>query len=294
MSVPRLRFALPATGPFAASGGILGYSTAGSGRQTSLAGLVDRGSSAAKGWCPVTDFAELSVSDHLQNLLLESNDVQEFLAELTTISSRCFSSLDPVLCAITLLRHRKAGTVASNSEQARKMDELQYAFAEGPCLSAAAEQVTIVVPEVTTEQRWPEYMAAVLGHGIRSVLAVPFQLDGEARAAMNLYSTQPDKFDAPSIETAEAFVRECSDGLRLAIRFAQHADTARNLRAALASRTTIDLAVGIVMGQNRCGQEEAVRILQSASSHRNTKLRDVAAALVLATGQGPAQTHFEG
>lgn len=240
------------------------------------------------------DFTELSVSDHLQNLLLESTDVKEFLAELTILSSRFLSSREEVLCGITLLRHRKAGTVASNSEAARKMDELQYAYAEGPCLSAGAEQVTMVVSEVATEQRWPDFMAAVLGHGIHSVLAVPFRLEGEAMAAMNLYSSQPDKFDASAIETAEAFVRECSDGLRLAIRFAQHADTAQNLRAALASRTTIDLAVGIVMGQNRCSQEEAVRILQSASSHRNTKLRDVAAALVLDTGQGTVKTHFDG
>ena len=232
---------------------------------------------------------------YLQNLLLESTDVKEFLAELTILSSRFLSSREEVLCGITLLRHRKAGTVASSSEAAREMDELQYAYAEGPCLSAAAEQATMVVSRrCRPSSAGRTYMAAVLGHGIHSVLAVPFRLEGEAMAAMNLYSSQPDKFDAPAIETAEAFVRECSHALRLAIRFAQHADTAQNLRAALASRTTIDLAVGIVMGQNRCSQEEAVRILQSASSHRNTKLRDVAAALVLDTGQGTVKTHFDG
>ncbi|WP_424991742.1 ANTAR domain-containing protein [Nesterenkonia salmonea] len=35
------------------------------------------------------------------------------------------------------------------------------------------------------------------------------------------------------------------------------------------SRTTIDLAAGIIIGQNRCSQEEAIAILKKASNHRN-------------------------
>lgn len=237
---------------------------------------------------------EISVSEYLQNLLLDSHDVQEFLNELALVSTRNLSSLDDdVLCGITLLRHRKAGTVASSGPRARIMDELQYAFVEGPCLSAATEQTTVIVADVQTEERWPEYMAAVLPRGIRSILAVPFRLEADAKAALNLYSSQPGKFDARSVETAESYVRQTSSALRLAIRFAQHSETAANLKAALESRTTIDLAVGIVMGQNRCSQDEAIRILQSASSHRNIKLRDVASALVIATGQEPAKTHFD-
>jgi AmiR/NasT family two-component response regulator len=47
------------------------------------------------------------------------------------------------------------------------------------------------------------------------------------------------------------------------------------------------------MGQNRCTQEQAFDILRSASSHRNVKLRDLAAELVATVGQGPAATHFD-
>ena len=59
-------------------------------------------------------------------------------------------------------------------------------------------------------------------------------------------------------------------------------------------RTVIDLAVGIIMGQNRCGsQEEAVAILKTASNHRNMKLRDLAAELVAPspTPPTPPSTH---
>jgi AmiR/NasT family two-component response regulator len=65
-----------------------------------------------------------------------------------------------------------------------------------------------------------------------------------------------------------------------------HLSEARdNLKAALESRTTIDLAVGIIMGQNRCSQEAAFKILKNASRTRNVKLRDVAATIVAAVNR---------
>ena len=55
----------------------------------------------------------------------------------------------------------------------------------------------------------------------------------------------------------------------------------------------IDLAVGILMGRNRCSQEEAVEILKTASNHRNVKLRDLAADLIASVSSAPPTTSFE-
>jgi hypothetical protein len=133
----------------------------------------------------------------------------------------------------------------------------------------------------------------VLRHGIRSVLAVPFELSGDdAKAGLNLYSDQANAFDATAVEHAVSYVSQASKGMRLAVRLAQHSETAANLKAALDSRTVIDTAVGIIIGQNRCSQEEAINLLKSASSTRNVKLRDVAQAIVESAGGGQLKTHF--
>jgi AmiR/NasT family two-component response regulator len=58
-------------------------------------------------------------------------------------------------------------------------------------------------------------------------------------------------------------------------------------------RTTIDLACGVIMAQNRCSQEEAMALLTKASSHRNQKLRDLAADILGRVNNGPVTTHFE-
>ena len=134
----------------------------------------------------------------------------------------------------------------------------------------------------------------MLGHGIRSVLAVPFQLEGDTKATLLLYSHRSGRFDRRTLETAEDFVRQTSLALRLAVRVAHYSETAAHLRATLETRTVIDMAVGIIMAQNRCSQHEAFDLLKAASSTRNSKLRSVAAAVVSALGQGPAQTHYDG
>ncbi|XTR53205.1 ANTAR domain-containing protein [Pseudarthrobacter sp. So.54] len=58
-------------------------------------------------------------------------------------------------------------------------------------------------------------------------------------------------------------------------------------------RTSIDLACGVVMAQNRCSQEEAMRILTTVSSNRNQKLRVVAAEILKNVTGGDVRTHFE-
>ena len=46
------------------------------------------------------------------------------------------------------------------------------------------------------------------------------------------------------------------------------------------SRTIIDMAIGAIMAQNRCGRDAAFKILRNTSNNRNLKIRDVAAAVV--------------
>ncbi len=240
------------------------------------------------------DWSGRATPNLLQDLVLESPDVEGFLADLAALAAGHLSAPgQQVFCGITLLRRRKAETVASSSIQALRMDEIQYAFGDGPCLTAIRSKETVYVPDVHRDDRWPEYFAAVAGHGIGSMLAVPIPLDGDADCGLNLYTAPPSGFDDTAREAAGVFAREASQSLRLAVHIANLTDTSENLKAAMDSRTTIDLAAGIIMGQNRCSQDAAMTILKAASSARNTKLRDVAAAVVAATGQSAPTAHFQ-
>jgi GAF domain-containing protein len=226
------------------------------------------------------------IAEYLQDLVLNSSDVEEFLRELALFSAaRLSEPKQPIYCGITLVRRKKSVTVASSDEKARILDDLQNTFGDGPCLTAIRSNSSVLVPDVESEPRWPEYMKAASEHGVRSILGVPMNLDGEAGAGLNLYAGSPNGFSGEAIERAEKYAERASKALNLSVRMAHLSEARDNLKAALESRTTIDLAIGIVMGQNRCSQEAAFKILKNASSTRNAKLRDVAATIVAAVNR---------
>lgn len=238
--------------------------------------------------------ARRSLIEELQDLVLSTSDVQEFLDELAVLPARGLGGdEESVLCGITLLRRRRAATVAYNSKAAKAVDELQYAFKEGPCLTAAREQRTVVVHDFRSDGRWPEYSEAVCGHGLRSILSAPFPVGQAAQATMNLYSYRPSSFRYEEVIFAESYAREASKGLQLALRMAHYSEEVDNRSRAIESRTDIDVAVGIVMAQNRCSQAKAFEILQRASSTRNVKLRAVASEIVQRVSGTSHAIHFE-
>jgi hypothetical protein len=229
------------------------------------------------------------------DLLLYSEDITAFLNDFTRmIAAHLAGGGEEVWCAVTLLRERKSTTVASSSDRAAALDEIQYGFGDGPCLTAAREHRLVYVRDMRLEERWPEYKDAAAANGIISVLGVPFELEEGARAGLDVYSDQPDKYDEAAIDQIQREVLIASKALRLAVRQAHAQDRQADMDAAMRSRTTIDLAVGIIMGQNKCSQEQAFNMLRSASSTRNVKLRDLAANIVESIGKGPARTHFDG
>lgn len=239
--------------------------------------------------------SEASILKYLQDLILNSSDVEEFLDELTRFSAAKLSvPVQAVYCGITLERRRKSVTLASSDAKARVLDELQNTFGHGPCLTAIRADQSILVPDVEADRRWPEYMAVCADHGVYSILAVPFDLDGEGKAALNLYAGTLNAFSGEAIERTEEYVRRASKALNLSVRMAHLSDDRDNLKAAMESRTTIDLALGVIMGQNHCSQDAAFKILKNASSTRNVKLREIAASIVTTYSCGrKTETSFD-
>jgi hypothetical protein len=243
--------------------------------------------------CAVNDEEKITVSDYLQGLILESSEIESFLNALTRLAVHELSEPnEEVLCGITLLRHKHAGTVASSSEEAQNLDELQYDYDDGPCLRAARTQSLMHAPDLQDETRWPDYTRILLADGIHSVLAVPFHLEQGNHAALNLYATEAHSFTAQKMRLAQSYADQASQAFAIALRLAHHQNTAADAIKAMESRTTIDLAVGMIMGQNNCSQVKAMEILKSASSSRNIKLRDIAAAVVRRTNPQGITTHF--
>ncbi len=234
-----------------------------------------------------------SAVEMLVDLLATDQEIAPFLDDLSRLAAIELTKDLPVLCGITLERHKRLTIVGSSDDEARKLDEIQLGFEEGPCLHSQKTHTLIRVDDVESETRWPDYMAAVRGHGLRSVLAVPLDLEDVAKAAMNFYTTAPGAFNDSMIEAAERYAALAARALRVAVRIARHAEAAEDRQRAMESRTVIDIAIGITMAQAQCSQDEAFQILKKASSHRNIKLHALAEELVATVGQSAPMTVFE-
>jgi hypothetical protein len=231
----------------------------------------------------------------LQDMVLDSPDVGDFLCNFSALASANFSTDSQiVMCGVTVVRRKRGVVAASSDERAHRLDTLQNTFGDGPCLTALRERTITHVPDTRTEIRWAEYMKAVANEGVGSILAVALDLAGEAEAVMNLYSDDVHGFSSPQIAAAEAFAEHGATSLRLALRIAHLKHTRDDLTSAMRSRTAIDTAVGIVMAQNRCSREAAFRVLTQTSSHRNIKLHDIAISVVASvSGEHHVDTYFE-
>ena len=231
----------------------------------------------------------------LQELVLDSRDVRDFLAELAVLAAaRLSGPANTSHRGVRVRRPTRPEVVACSDAVAAALDELQNSFGDGPCLTALRTGTTILAADLSTEQRWTPYIQAASAQGVSSILAVPLDLAGEAEAVLNLYSDRIHGFSGEDITTVEAFTGQAASSLRLVLRITQLKETRNDLAAAMQSRTVIDMAVGAIMAENRCSSDEAFRILTKASNARNVKLREVAAAVVTSiAGQQQVSTYFD-
>lgn len=236
-----------------------------------------------------------AVAEEFQDLLLEFTEVPDFLGALTAYAARALSRAGrPVMCGISARRLRKPAARAASSGAALALDEVQDTAGEGPRFAALRECRSVHVPDLRREKRWPELAVYAAGRGCRSVLVVPVGLEDHLGGTLSFWAPGPAAFAPSDIALAETFAVQASKPLRLALRMGRLREARDDLASAMESRTIIDMAIGVVMAQNRCTPAEGFAFLRSASNSRNIKLRDVAARVVASiSGEAEVKAHFE-
>jgi ANTAR domain len=196
----------------------------------------------------------------MQALLLGTETIEEFLAELAGLAVRTVA--EGLSCGITLQPNGRPLTVASTDALAAEVDEVQYGLDEGPCL-----------------------------HALRTgtLVSLPLSSSGDTVGAFNLYSLVAGSFGEAATRRAERFAQNASGALSIAVKLADHVALTDQLRASLASRSVIDQAIGVLMGQRRITAAAAFAILRTTSQNRNIKLRALAAQIVEGAGAQPPQ-----
>ena len=225
--------------------------------------------------------------ERLQRLLLDVADIHQFLAELAEISTTVVAA--PVSSGITLRYDGNVVTFGSSDARAETLDEAQYRIGVGPCLQCLADGEILSVVDVRDEQRWPGFIAFAAEAGLRCSLSLPLTVGVDTFGVLNVYGFDvPNLFGPPERRQLERFAAQAAGTLRVATRQVKDATLLAQMEESLQSRTVIDQALGIIMGQRRCTASVAFELLRRESQNTRRRLRDVAADLVTrTTGQAP-------
>jgi hypothetical protein len=155
--------------------------------------------------------------------------------------------------SVTARRSRVFTTVAASSDLAEAVDRAQYADQDGPCLQSLVTDTPVTVPDVTKTMTWPGFRRAAAAMGLHASVSIPlFAGSGAAIAALNLYGRDTAAMapliaavwavydpDRPPPADHDDLPPLDPGGEELIAGFAE----------AMTVRSTIQLALGVIMGR---------------------------------------------
>ncbi|MDQ1437649.1 MAG: hypothetical protein QOK43_1278 [Acidimicrobiaceae bacterium] len=210
--------------------------------------------------------------------LYVSEDVDETLEAVAAGASRAIPGCD--VASITLLEDGRLRTPAATDPRAVAADELQYSLQQGPCYTAVTSEMAVYTPDLSTDERWPQFSRRAAELGFGSLLSYRLMARGESTlGSINLYGLRPQSFSEQSRHFGAMFAAFTGAMAHAARRHT-------GLLDAIQSRDVIGQAKGILMERHRVTAEEAFDTLRIESQRLNVKLRDLAAHLS-ATGELP-------
>jgi len=211
-------------------------------------------------------FARLS-----QELAAEP-DTEQTVQRVVEHAQRSIPGCD--YAGFTLTHKDSLETAAATDPLIGELDQAQHELGEGPCLEAARTEETYLIRDTSQDTRWPKWAARAAAMGIRSVLSVQLTGPEHLHAAMNLYSTRLDAYDEDAIITAQIYATHAGNAIAAT-------NEAEQLQTALRTRHLIGVAQGMLMMRYGLTEEQSFRFLARNSQNTNTKLKDVAARLVV-------------
>ncbi|MGW0227399.1 GAF and ANTAR domain-containing protein [Actinopolymorpha singaporensis] len=196
-------------------------------------------------------------------------------ASLAWLTRAAVTAVPGAVAAGITLRDQKGAleSFAVTADFVMEVDAVQYRSGEGPCVASLRHGPVHLVNDMAADPRWPTFAPAAVALGVGGMLSAHmFAWDGMA-GSLNFYADRSDAFATGAEAVGLMYASQ------LAMTYALSRQSTR-LRDALASRTEIGAALGILMERHHLTKDQAFVLLRKRSQHHNTKLREVARQVV--------------
>ena len=218
-------------------------------------------------------------------LAMTPDDAADLDAQLSKLIQMVVDRVDAVdYASVTATRAGAYATVATTSELATAVDLAQYDDQDGPCLRSLEQGTPVGVRDIDTTIRWPGFREAALAMGLHASVSIPvFTGSGTTIAALNLYGRDPAAM-APLIAGVQAIFdpnlplpADRDDLRRLG---AGGEELLTGFAEALATHSTIQLALGIIMGHTATAARDAYIALRLRAADAGISLLTAAEAVI--------------
>ena len=215
--------------------------------------------------------------------LLDATSVAGALQRIVVVTAEVVTGAD--LVSVTLRgADGEFHTPAQTAPMAGVLDQLQYDFAEGPCVEAARPggPSVVISDDLAVEPGWPRFAPEAAARGYASIVSTALLADSRQSrlsGALNIYSTRRGALAAADRDIALLLAAHASLVLATTQAVTSAELQAAHLRKAIESRDVIGQAKGILMQRRGITADEAFDILRRASQGLNVKLADLAQTL---------------
>lgn len=223
---------------------------------------------------PATVFAALA------EIIYQGSDPTEVYAAICVAATMVVSGCDHA--SLLVRREGRYVTVGASDRIAQRVDDLERASGDGPCVEAIEDETPQIEPDLTTPSLWPELAARLVSETpVRGAMGFRLLVDRQITGALNLFSDTPNAFDKESAGQATVLASFAS----VAINAIGQGEDAATLRRGLLSNREIGKAVGMLMLLNGITEDEAFNVLRRYSQDLNIKLADVARGVIANRGK---------
>lgn len=217
----------------------------------------------------------------LTNALAAEEPISQALQRLVDVVLKVVVDADAV--SVTVHSGLHPETAAASHEWAITVDKNQYAAGDGPCLEAARTREPVLAAGTEAFERWPQFASDAAKFGVQAYLCTPLRVTepgDELVGALNVYGYRLDSFDRLDEALLRLVTNTAAATISNSRRLLRMRDVAENLRVAMASRSEIEQAKGVLMAVHGVTADEAFERLVTQSQHTNTKLVTVARELL--------------
>lgn len=213
-------------------------------------------------------------------LLLDDRGLDEALALALELAQAHIGGDPEVSLTVRPLDGSGPSTKAASAPVARELDEWEYEFGEGPCVTADLNHTICAVGDLVDDDTFPKFGAVALAAGIRGVASFPLLVRDTSIGSLNLFYAEPGVCDETVIDRGWRIAATLAPVLANFLTHERTVALAEQLEEALEGRGTIERAKGLLMGRLGIGADAAFTMLSTQSQHENRKLREVAASLL--------------